>query len=157
MQGKWKKKLISNRLIFIVLAILIAIITIKYWDDDSDDGSKEDNINVVKNFAFFLNRSLRIDDVLHNYKYFKRTEWLQFTTEEGLEVVKFEGYYYKDDQKYIITIEFIMNKEGEVGEDGASFKRGFTGYKKQGELKNRPFIWNDVFYAVYKNNELRFY
>jgi len=51
------------------------------------------NIKHVKNSVLDFDQSSTIGEVLDNYKYFTHTEWEEFTTEQGKEVVQFFGYY----------------------------------------------------------------
>jgi hypothetical protein len=72
-----------------------------------------------------LDHSITIGDALENYKYFKKTEWTNFTTEQGRKIVEFRGYYTKWDA--VVTIQFVLNVDLHPDREGLSFKVGHVG------------------------------
>ena len=116
----------------------------------------EHNINVIKKATLDVHPSVHVGEAFDSYKYFKRTKWFSRSTKQGREAVIFEGYYYNDDGKYIITIEFIMNKTINENNNEVDFEVGDTGYKRQGE-ESVSFRKFDVVGAIFKNQELYFY
>lgn len=80
------------------------------------------NTDLVKNSFLDFDQSATIGEVLDNYQYFTETEWNEFTTEQGKEVVEFVGHYEyidkaiwwdgpKDDPKSYRYVEFIFDFE----------------------------------------------
>jgi hypothetical protein len=51
------------------------------------------NTKLVKNSFLDFDQSATIGEILDNYQYFTHTEWEEFTTEQGKEIVQFFGYY----------------------------------------------------------------
>ena len=51
------------------------------------------NTTLVRNSFLDFDQSATIGDVLENYKFFVETDWNEFTTEQGREVVEFVGHY----------------------------------------------------------------
>ena len=120
-----KKKLFfaGLSLIIIIASVIVlfvsCIIVYLFFTSDS-------NIDIVKDSVLLEDRSISVGEALDNYKYFTNTEWKEFTTSQGREVVEFKGYYSNTD--IIIKIQFRMNKDLQEDADGAFFNVNYVGF-----------------------------
>jgi len=113
------------------------------------------NIRLVRNSFLDFDQSTTIGEALDNYQYFIKTEWTEFTTEQGKEVVEFYGYFedrveYKEgmqsfgypfnleiidgfvEEKGIVLIQFLMNKDRMLDDEGHRFKVVYVGHIENG-------------------------
>jgi hypothetical protein len=113
------------------------------------------NIEFVKGSILDIDYSLSIGDALDNYKYFTSTEWKEFETSQGREVVEFKGYYFKND--VIIRIQFRINKDWQEDDEGASFRVGYQCYAYTSERGEKKEVKDsDLISLLYKNKEIRY-
>ena len=112
------------------------------------------NTELVKDAIYEEDYSISIGDALDNYKYFTRTEWKEFTTEQGRDIVEFRGFYFKND--VMVRIQFILNKDLQEDTEGANFRIGYQCYSyvtydgEKKEVKNSYLIEK-----IYKNKEIQ--
>jgi hypothetical protein len=97
----------------------------------------------VKQSVFKDEASMKIGEALDNYKYFKKTEWTEFTTKQGKEVVEFNGYYNQND--IVVRIQFIINKDRQEDADGVNFRIGFEGYKFLNQSNDESKAWSSAY------------
>jgi len=100
-----------------------------------------------------FDRSISIGDALDNYKYFTSSEWDEFTTSQGREIVEFKGYYFKNN--VVVKIQFRMNKDLQEDADGASFIINYQGYiytTENGEQREKKD--NSLIREIYNNREI---
>jgi hypothetical protein len=113
------------------------------------------NIDIVKRSILSdIDHSLSIGDALDKYKYFTRTEWTEFETDNGRKVVEFKGYYNMWDG--VLRVQFILNKDLMEDEDGLSFRVGYmevglTHYNGSRKTKKCDYY---VLGEIYKNEKL---
>lgn len=102
------------------------------------------NTNLVKDYVDEIDPSITLGQALDTYKYFTKTEWEEFTTDRGKEVVEFKGYYFEND--IVVRIQFLINKDWAKDKNGNSFKFGFQGYKFKWEKDSdsKSFNSNDL-------------
>jgi hypothetical protein len=82
------------------------------------------NIGKVKSGILTdVSRSITVGEALDNYKYFKKTGWKEFKTDNGITVVEFNAEYYKGGNS--VRIQFLMNSGGRRGVDGNRFEVGY--------------------------------
>jgi hypothetical protein len=82
------------------------------------------NINTVKRSILSdIDHSISIGDALDKYKYFTKTTWEEFETDQGRRVVEFKGYY--NMWEGVLRMQFILNKDLVKDEDGLSFRVGY--------------------------------
>jgi hypothetical protein len=112
------------------------------------------NTEYVKNAILYdVDYSISIGDALDKYKYFTKTEWEEFTTANGREIVEFKGYYFKNN--VIVRIQFILNKDLQEDSEGINFRVGYQCYSyvtnngEKREVKHSYLINN-----IYKNKEI---
>lgn len=98
------------------------------------------NTEYVKNSVLNTDYSMKIGDALDNYKYFKKTEWNEFTTKQGQEVVEFNGYYNQND--IVVRIQFIINKDRQEDADGLTIKESFEGYRFLNQSNDESVSWS---------------
>ena len=112
------------------------------------------NTEFVKKSVFEDDYSISIGDALDNYEYFTHTEWSEFTTPQGREVVEFKGNYFKND--VIVRIQFVINKDREEDDDGLSFRIGYQSYiyvTAKGE--KREIEGSYLIDKIYENKEMQ--
>ncbi|MFA7446103.1 MAG: hypothetical protein WCY89_09165 [Flavobacteriaceae bacterium] len=110
------------------------------------------NTNLVKDHVDDLDPSLTLGEALDNYKYFIKTEWKEFTTQRGQEMVEFNGYYNEKD--IVVRIQFLINKDWVEDEDGNMFRLGFQGYKFKNQEDSESEPLNSLINDIYKNKEI---
>ena len=111
------------------------------------------NTERIKRGIYGIDYSISIGDALDNYKYFTKTEWKEFTTSQGREVVEFKGYYFKND--VVVKIQFRLNKDLKEDKDGSNFDVGYQSYSylsKSGE--KREIEDKKLIDKIYKNKEI---
>lgn len=101
------------------------------------------NTDFVKQSVFKDEASMKIGEALDNYKYFKKTEWTEFTTKQGKEVVEFNGYYNQHD--IVVRIQFIINKDRQEDANGVNLKIGFEGYKFLNQSNDESKSWSSAY------------
>jgi len=110
------------------------------------------NTDYIKNSFFVEDYSMNIGDMLDNYQYFTKTEWKEFTTERGQEIVEFNGYYY---QKHIIVrIQFTINKDRLEDDKGATFKVSYVGHKFLYQNDNESLYHPYLMSCIIENSEI---
>jgi hypothetical protein len=83
-----------------------------------------DNIDVVKKSILSdLDDTLSIGDAFDQYKYFTKTEWKEFKTAQGKEVVEMTGYC--KNWAGFVKVGFVMNDGLREDEDGHLFRLGY--------------------------------
>jgi len=114
----------------------------------------ESNTELVQNSILQdVDYSISIGDALDNYKYFTNTEWREFTTSQGREIVEFKGHYFKND--VIVRIQFRLNKDLMEDDEGVSFRVGYQCYSYvtfDGE--KREYKDSYLIEQIYKNKEI---
>jgi len=111
------------------------------------------NTERLKRGIYGLDYSISIGDALDNYKYFTKTEWREFTTSQGREIVEFKGYYLKSN--VVVRIQFRLNKDLKKDETGSNFDVSYQCYSyttKSGD--KREIKDNDLIKYIYKNKEM---
>jgi hypothetical protein len=81
------------------------------------------NIGLVKRGILTdVSLSITVGEALDNYKYFKKTTWREFKTDNGKIVVEFVGNYHR--WEGTVRIQFVLNSELRAGPDGNHFEVG---------------------------------
>ena len=115
----------------------------------------ESNTEIVKNSILAdVDYSISIGDALDNYKYFTNTEWREFKTSQGREVVEFKGQYFKND--VIVRIQFRLNKDLEEDDEGVNLRVGYQCYSYvtyDGEKREHKD--SELINKLYKNREIQ--
>jgi len=102
-----KKKPVKAIIIGGIAAIVVIVVSFEFLLTNPLSSSVG-NTAVIKKSILDTDYSISIGDALDNYKYFTKTEWKEFKTSQGKEIVEFEGNYSKND--VIVIIQFILNK-----------------------------------------------
>jgi hypothetical protein len=86
------------------------------------------NTEFVKQSFLDFDQSSTIGEVLDNYRYFTNTEWEEFITDQGKEIVEFKGYYTDDfDNDLVVRIQFRMNRDRRIDDEGHAFNIAYVG------------------------------
>lgn len=112
------------------------------------------NTDFVKESFLEVDYTLKIGEVFDNYRYFNKTKWEEFTTEQGIGVVDFKGYYYQAD--IVVQIQFAFNEDRKEDADGNAFQMMYVGYiLPDGKEIVKPsiisYIYNNEEYYVFSN------
>jgi hypothetical protein len=82
------------------------------------------NIETVKRSILNdIDDSKTIGDALDKYKYFTKTDWSEFESEDGRKGVEFTGKYYKCSG--IVTMIFVLDDKNGENEDGRHLSQFF--------------------------------
>jgi hypothetical protein len=106
---------------------------------------------VKKSILIDIDHSLSIGDALDKYKYFTRTEWREFKTEQGRNVVEFKGHCHK--WNGIVMIQFILNTDLIEDSDGLNFRVGYKEVSIDGFSGKRCVAQasDNLIYKIYRN------
>jgi hypothetical protein len=110
------------------------------------------NIGTVKSSILRdLDHSITIGDALDKYKYFTKTEWKEFKTDQGRKIVEFNGFYNKWDA--VVTIQFLLNVDLDKDEEGVNFRLSYVGMhginsdgiinESGGNMETLKWIWKN--------------
>lgn len=113
------------------------------------------NTEYVKNSVWMTDYSMKVGDALDNYKYFTKTEWKEFTTDRGKEIVEFNGYYFQ--KNIIVRIQFSINKDRRENEEGASINLSYEGYKFINQSDDKSESYSSLLSAIYENKEISYF
>lgn len=113
------------------------------------------NTEYVKDAVLDIDYSLRIGDVFDNYKYFKKTEWKEFNTKQGKEVVEFNGYYYQ--KNIIVEIQFAINKDRMEDAEGKTFRLSYVGYRFINQSDDDSESLSSLISDIYNNKEISYF
>lgn len=108
------------------------------------------NTEFVKESIFEDDYTLKIGDVFDNYKYFDKTTWEEFTTDQGRDIVEFNGYYTQAD--FVIEIQFAINKDRKEDSDGNAIELFYVGYKLPDGREEPSSLY--IISYIYRNKEL---
>ena len=109
------------------------------------------NTNIVKNATLSNDHTVFIGDAFENYKYFTKTEWKEFATSQGREIVEFNGYY--SEKEAVVIIQFAISKDNSL-----KFELVYVGYSsmRTDSEKEAESLPNSVIDSIYSSQEIQF-
>ena len=127
----------------------------------STDINSFSNTEFIKNSILAdVDYSISIGDAFDNYQYFYDTEWREFKSAQGREIVEFRGILSECEE--IVIIQFILNKDLREDDEGSSFRIGYIGYSdiyetengwERKEKKATSYQSNAIIKGIYNNKE----
>jgi len=113
----------------------------------SSCNTSNSNVDMIKKSTILDFPGMYLGDMLDNYKFFTETEWSEFSTPQGEDIVQFVGRYvntqdsifnysggpnpvknFIDIRKGYITIQFTIYKQ--EMDDGTNFEIAYVGTKR---------------------------
>lgn len=111
----------------------------------SSCNTSNSNVDMIKKSTILDFPGMYLGDMLDNYKFFTETEWSEFSTPQGEDIVQFVGRYintedsifedyyperknFIDVRKGYITIQFTIYKQ--EMDDGTNFEIAYVGTKR---------------------------
>lgn len=140
--------------------LLIGVIVLFDGCGDAFDS----NVDFVKKSYMIDDLSISIGDALDKYPNFTKSEWKEFKTPQGKEIVEFQGYYeyngygVEESKEVIICIQFTLNENRQKDKNGQCFNVSYKGYsyikKDGGNIKlSSEFLSSDLLADIMNNKK----
>ena len=143
-QCRVSRENIFRKALFSILAASVIIFS----------GCDSGNVAYIKDSTWSEDETVEIGSALDGYDYFIKTEWEEYETKQGREIVEFKGYYFKSD--LVVRIQFTLFKDfWAMDDDGNDFKINYQGISyvtNSGEEREEKNL--DLMKKIYKNKEL---